>query len=90
LGGYNNNSVGGGFAFGALRVPPPPPASRQHQPKQIIEFKPREKILVSDPNAWKPTRVKQKAPDAEPEQPKSEEEIIIEVYFRFWNEMVYF
>lgn len=80
LGGYNNNSVGGGFAFGALRVPPPPPTSRHRDPPKQIELK-KEKLLESNPNAWKPNRIKQRVPGAaaQDEEPKSEEDIVIEV-----------
>jgi hypothetical protein len=77
----NGHGVGGGFAFGRLVVPPPPPVSRnQHIPKPVIEIK--EKLLVSDPNAWKPNMLKKRGPAAsaeKEEEQKSEEELLITV-----------
>lgn len=65
-------------------IPPPPPASRE--PKIILNLKTQgpEKLLESNPNAWKPGRLKARASvnKDEEEVPKTEEELIIEVILR--------
>jgi hypothetical protein len=77
----NGNAFGGGGGFGMfgpLMIPPPPPASRE--PPRIMQLPQKhEKLLPSNPNAWKPGRMKQHA--KEETEPKSEEELIIEVNF---------
>ncbi|OXA39010.1 eukaryotic translation initiation factor 4 gamma 3 [Folsomia candida] len=77
----NGNAFGGFGLFGPLVIPPPPPASRE--PKMVISLRPQgpEKLLQSDPNAWKPGRLKARSSSTtkkEDETPKTEEELIIE------------
>lgn len=67
-----NNGIGGFSLFGPLVVPPPAPESRE--PKMVI--KTQEKLLHTDPNAWKPGRLKKQTKE---EKHKSEEELVIEV-----------
>ena len=57
-------------------VPPPPP---QREAPKIITIKQHEKLLPSNPNAWKPGRLQHRTTSKDEVAPKTEEELIIEV-----------
>lgn len=82
MGGFNGNmrpqQGKGGWALGPMFIPPPPPPSRI--PPKIIEIAPKQEVKLHEAEKpWKPGRRRQAASMPEGNEPKSDEDIMLEV-----------